>query len=83
MTKKHRPEPTDADVKKRLKEFGRKHREQYPTPPVDENEPEGFLAGDPDRIKARIDEEFDDDYGEEKYEKPKLKVVIKQDDKDK
>ena len=83
MTKKHRPEPTDADVKKRLKEFGRKHREQYPVPPVDENEPEGFLAGDPDRIKARIDEEFDDDYGEEKHEKPKLKVVIKQDDKDK
>lgn len=81
MTKNHKPEPTDVEVKKRLKEFGRKHREKHPVPPVDENEPEGFLAGDPDRIKERIDEEFDDDYGEEKREKPKLKVVIKKDDK--
>lgn len=64
MTKKHRPEPTDADVKKRLKEFGRKHREKFPVPPVDEREPEGFLTGDPNRIKARIDEEFDDYGGE-------------------
>lgn len=83
MTKKYKPEPTDAEVKKRLKEFGRKHREQHPVPPVDENEPEGFLAGDPDRIKARADEEFDDEYGDEKRERPKLKVAIKNDGKDK
>ncbi len=74
MTKKHRPEPTEDEVKKRLKAFGCKHREKYPVPPVDENEPEGFLAGDPDKIKEHIEEEFDDDYGEEK---PKLKIVKK------
>lgn len=83
MTKNHKPEPTDAEVKKRLKEFGRKHREQYPVPPVDENEQEGFLVGDPDRIKARVDEELGDEYGDEMREKPKLTVVIKDDDKDK
>lgn len=78
MTKKNKPEPTDAEVRKRLKEFGRKHRDKYPVPPVDKNEPEGFLAGDPDRIKERIEEEFDDEYGEEK---PKFKIVKKKDDK--
>ncbi len=78
MTKNHRPEPTEDEVKKRLKEFGRKHRKEYPVPPVDENEPEGFLAGDPEKIKERIEEEFGDDYGEEK---PKLKIVKKDDDK--
>lgn len=76
MTKNHIPEPTDTEVKKRLKEFGRKHREKYPVPPVDENEPEGFLAGDLKKIRERIEEEFDDDYGEKK---PKLKVVKKHD----
>ena len=64
MTKKYSPELTGAEVKKRLKEFGRRHREKFPVSPVDENEPEGFLAGEPDRIKARIDEEFDDYGGE-------------------
>lgn len=75
MTRKYTPEPTDAEVKKRLKTFGRKHREKYPTPPTDENEPGGFLAGDPDKIKKRIDEEFDDNYGEKN---PKFKVIEKE-----
>lgn len=74
MTKRHRPEPTEDEVKKRLKEFGLKHREKYPVPPVNESEPEGFLAGDPDKIKERIDEVFGDDYGERKS---KLKIVKK------
>jgi hypothetical protein len=77
MTKKHTPEPTDEEVRKRLKEFGRKHREKYPVPPVDKNEPEGFLAGDPEKLKQRVDEDFDDDYGDEK---PKLKIVRKRDE---
>lgn len=44
----------------------------YPTPPVDENEPEGLLAGDPEKFRERLEEEFDDDFGEERT---KLKVV--------
>lgn len=51
MIDKNTSEPS---AKKRLKEFGRKHRQQYPTPPVDENEPEGFLAGDPDKFRERL-----------------------------
>ncbi|MFL0805571.1 MAG: hypothetical protein K6L81_17790 [Agarilytica sp.] len=77
MTKKYVPEPTEAEVKKRLKEFSRKHREKYPVPPIDENEPEGFLAGDPEKIKERIEEEFEDDFGEDK---PQLKVVKNNDE---
>lgn len=72
MTRKYTPEPTEVQVKQRLKEFGRKHREKHPVPPVDECELEGFLAGDLDKIKERIDENFGDDYGEEK---PKLKII--------
>lgn len=72
MTKRYRPEPSIEEVKKRLKEFGRKHREQYPVPPVDESEPDGLLAGDPKKFKERIDEGFEDDFGENK---PKLKSV--------
>lgn len=78
MTKKRIAEPSEAEAKKRLKEFGRKHREKYPVPPVDENEPEGLLAGDTDKIKDRIEEEFDDDYG---AKKAKLKAINKGDHK--
>lgn len=66
MTKKYDSEPTDTDVKKRLKEFGRKHRQKYPVPPTDENEPDGLLTGNPDNLKDRIDEEFDDVYGDKR-----------------
>lgn len=72
MTKTHKPEPTDTEVKKRLKEFGRKHRAQHPSPPVDENEPDGLLAGDPEKFRERFEEEFNDDFGEEK---PELSVI--------
>jgi len=63
-----------AGLKKRLREFARKHRDKYPIPPKDDNEPEGLLAGNLDKIKERIEEEFGDNYGEEK---PKLKIVKK------
>lgn len=72
MTKKYRPAPSLEEAKKRLKEFGRKHREQYPVPPIDPTEPEGLLAGNPDKIIDQMSEEFEDDYGEEK---PKLKII--------
>lgn len=74
----NKPEPTGAEVRKRLKEFRRKHRAKCPVPPVDKNEPEGLLAGDPGRVKERTEEEFNDEYGEEK---PKCKLVKKKDDK--
>lgn len=72
MTKKYKLEASLEEAKKRLKEFGRKHREQYPVPPIDPTEPEGLLTGNPDKIIEQMGEEFEDDYGEEK---PKLKIV--------
>ena len=74
MTKKYKPEPSLEEAKKRLKEFGRKHREKHPIPPVNSTEPEGLLAGNPDKIIGQIGEEFEDDYGEEK---PELRIVEK------
>ena len=44
MTKKHRPEPTEDEVKKRLKEFGRKHREKYSVLPDDKDEPDSYAV---------------------------------------
>ena len=66
MTEDYKPNPTDAQVKNRLKEFGRKHRKRHPVPPVDENEPDGLLVGDPKKFEDLLEEEFDDDFGEEK-----------------
>ncbi len=74
MTKKYKLEPSLEEAKKRLKEFGRKHRKKYPVPPIDLTEPEGLLAGNPDKIIDQISEEFEDDYGEEK---PELRMVEK------
>ncbi|WP_444943573.1 hypothetical protein ACJJIK_18985 [Microbulbifer sp. ZKSA006] len=80
MSRKHLSEPTDTQIKERLKEFSRKHREKYPTPPFDENEPTGLLAGNPDKINARTEgRAANARQGQAQGEKPKLKPTSKED----
>lgn len=81
MTDKYRPEPTEQEANKRAKEYLDKIRKKYPVAPVNENEPSGLLAGDPEKLNARIKsgEDFEDYFDEDENDKPDLKIVKKSD----
>ena len=71
----NKSEPTHQEAKKRAKEYLDKVRKKFPVAPVFEDEPEGLLAGNPEKLKERLEIGVDKD----EDEKPDLKIVSPKD----
>ncbi len=59
MSGKDREPSTEQEARRRVKEYLKERREQYPVPPVSDDEPTGLLNGKPEHFLNIYEEDED------------------------